>query len=321
MRIPLNTIRGAVAKKSMVPILTHVRVYQGRVQGGNGRYCIDSPCMGLYGFDFCCPADRFIKAVDACNGDPVIRLTEGGRVTLTQGKFRAILPTMPVAEYPLAVREAGARAIFDGSWLEPLKQLEPFIGEDASRPWAMGVWLADDGFMYTTNNVSAVRVAGPWSSFNEPIILPGYLVDELLRLGMEPLDVWYSQNSITFIFPDDVWLQGRLVEGQFPAQIKMMFTEETGGWPCDDIKAALDQVKPFCPDPHFPIIVMSATGISTAEGETFAHVEGLTLPNLKWHAGVLELVLAHAVELNLLVTPCAWKGANGVVGIALPLRD
>lgn len=207
-----------------------------------------------------------------------------------------------------------------GDWLPPLRALSPFIGEDASKPWAMGIWLADDGFMYATNNSTATRAPSPWSSLNEQVILPGYLVDELLRLGKEPLQILYNQNVITITFEDDTWLQGRLLEGQFPDQIKSMIPAMCDGEETGAIKDALARVKPFCPDAAFPVIRMSAEGLSTAEGEMSAVVGGMVLPDLNWHANVLELVLEHATRMQWLDVPCPWTGEQGIAGIALPLR-
>jgi hypothetical protein len=300
----------------MTPVLTHIRVYNGRIQGGNGKYCIDAPCPDLLGYDFCCPADRFIKAVDAADGEPLIKITDGGKITLSKGKFRAILPLAPVEDYPLAERERGDEAVMLGDWIPMLKALAPFIGEDASKPWAQGIWLADDGYAYATNNSSMVRIRSPWGSTNNQLILPDFMVDEILRLGQEPMQILYTHGVITVGFEDGSWLQSRLLEGQFPEKAKQLIPVDVMGEDSAPILMALDKVRGFCPDPAFPQIAMGANGIGTLDGEMSARVEGMVFPELRWHADVLGMALKHSTEMNFDSTPCAWKGADGLMGIS-----
>jgi hypothetical protein len=317
----LNIVRGAIAKKTLLPVLTHYRVYGGRIQGGNGRFCIDAPCPELAGHDFCAPAERFIKAVDACDSDPQLHLTEGGRLSISRGTFRALLPLTPNDDYPLEERgRGGEEATTLGDWLPMLRALTPFVGEDASRPAFMGIWLAGDGYAYATNNAILARAPCPWGSLNEPVILPGFLVDELIRLGREPVVVTYSATGITFGFEDGVWLQGRLLSGTWPDGVLTMCKPFDGGAEAGPVADAVRRILPFCPNEVFPEIVMDADGVATADGVMSARVQGGVFPPLRWHGKVLLTMLESATVVDFDSAPIAWRGEGGLVGVAMPLK-
>ncbi len=320
MRDALNLVRGAVAKKSMLPVLTYFRLYNGRVQGSNGRLSIDAPCPGIEGLDACVPAERFLKAVDACDGEPRMRLTDGGKLSVSRGSFRALLPTIPPADYPLAEHGDLTPAIGMGDWLPALRALAPFIGEDASKQWAMGIWLAPDGHGYATNNTALARIPVPWSATDEPLIMPGFLAEELLRLGLEPDGMSYGDGAIVVDLPGGAWIRSRLIEGQFPDSVRGMIPDDCAGVNSADVLAAVRRVRPFCPSTTFPRIILRGDGVLTEEGEMSAHVGGMALPDSKWHADVLELMLANADEVDFSQVPCPFKRSDGLVGIGLPLR-
>jgi hypothetical protein len=321
MREAINIVRGAVAKKSLLPVLTHFRIYDGRIQGGNGRLSIEAPCPELAGLDICVPADRFVKAVDACDGEPKIKITDGGKLSMSRGSFRAILPLLPPDDYPLADRRGLAPVTGIGDWLPVFRALAPFIGEDASKMWATGIWLSD-GFAYATNNAALARMPVPWSSMDEPLIVPGFAVDELLRIGQEPDGVCHGAGGVLFDLPGGAWLRSMILDGGWPNSVQGMLAGGVGDGAVESaaVLDAVRKVRPFCPSDTFPQIHLQGDGVRTEEGEMSAHVAGLMLPECRWHADVLELVLGNSDRVDFSQTPCPWDRADGLHGIALPLQ-
>ena len=72
----LSKVYGAVAEKDIVPILTHFHLYEGRIQGTNGRLCIDTPCPEISGLDVTLPAESFMKAVKVHEHDPSLSIKD-----------------------------------------------------------------------------------------------------------------------------------------------------------------------------------------------------------------------------------------------------
>jgi len=175
----LRLVRGAVAKKEIVPTLTHFHIYDGRIQGGNSRRSINCECTDLKGFNITVPAERFLKAVDACNGEPKLKVTEGGKLSISRKRFKALLPLEDHDKYPINDNPGDYKNINAESLLLALRTLQPFIGDDATRDWSNGIWI-HEGFAYATNNVVLARVEVECS---DSFILPADAEKEVLRIG------------------------------------------------------------------------------------------------------------------------------------------
>lgn len=319
MRDTLNLVRGAVSKKDLLPVLTHFHIYDGRVQGGNGRIAIDAPCPSLEGFDCTVPAERFLKAIDVCDGEPKLKLTDGGKLTVSRGKFRATLPLANHQAFPrVAADNAGGVLTLLHPILPMLRKLYNFIGEDASRPWSCGILFRDD-FAWATNNVCLARV--PYGAIRE-FVLPIFAIDELLRIGKEPSSLLIEDNSLTFSFDSGWWMRVQKLHGQWPDVTKFMPAElPADTWAADTLREAVRKVLPFCPDPKHPVINTGPDGVSTLDGEMSAAVGLDGLPPGRFRAEPLLAVLDAAKGIDLGAYPggCYWCG-DGIDGVVVGMR-
>ena len=234
----LRFVMGAVAKKDLLPAMTHFRIEGGTVRSYNGTMAISSPIA----LDIeCCPrADAMVKAIASCQEATMITVTPNGRLSIRSGKFRAIVDTIQ-GETP-HVEPEGAPLAFDGpALLEAFKVLEPFIGTDASRPFTNGV-LLDSGSAYATNNTCMVQY---WigGAFPLRVNVPRAVVREVLRVGEAPTHGQVTPDSITFHYTDGRWIRSQLLNTE---------------WPMDLISKLLDQ-------PSNPTVVPADffTGLST----------------------------------------------------------
>ena len=320
MRDTLNLVRGAVSTKDLLPVLTHFHIYEGRVQGGNGRIAIDAPCPELSGFDCTVPAERFLKAVDACDGEPRLKLTDGGKLTASRGKFRATLPLADHAAFPRLGLPMTSGSYGAAEPLLPvLRRLRPFIGEDASRPWSCGV-LFRGGYAWATNNMCLAR-----APYELPeMVLPVFAVDELLRIGAEPSSVEVLENALALRFEGGWWLRCQKLEGQWPDVARFMPAQPPErAWAADTLREAVRKVLPFCPDPKHPVVQTGGAGVSTLEGEMSAEVGcyGGDLPVARFRAEPLLAALdaARSIDLSAYPGACYWQG-EGVEGVIVGLR-
>lgn len=316
----LRFVRGAVAEKDLVPVLTHFRVYDGRIQGGNGRLSIDASCLDLKGLDITVPAERFLKAVDGCNGEPKLKITKTSKLSISHKKFKAILPLGDNESFPMNERSKGMVIVSTKTreaLLGMLRALRPFIGVDASRPWACGI-LLKDGFAYATNNVILCRVPIPWKI--DSINLPSFAVDELLRIGEIPSCLWIDDTSITFEY-EDAWLKSQLFDLEWP-DIEKFFAAQTTKKVSPLLFESIQRIIPFCPDPKFPVIKFSEEGVSTADGDMMAEVKGIKLPDAIFRAEPLLAVLSVAthIDFSTYPAPSPWKGENGLEGIFIGVK-
>lgn len=305
----LEIVRGAVSTKDLLPVLTHLHIYAGRIQGANGRLNIDTPCGMLARIEATVPADRFIKAVEMCNGTPSLKVTET-KLVLSRGSFRAQLPLADHSSFPRAeVLPTGWKAL-EGGLLSVLRILRPFISTDAIRPWACTALLQAD-YGWATNNVSIIRTPLPraWSGV---LMLPVFLIDELLRIDIEP-EAWLQDvNHIMFRLPGGTWIRSQKFVGEWPDNAFGLIKEVENSISADKLYAAVEAILPFCPDKNFPIIHTGPKGVSTTEGETYAEVNDIVLPEAAFNAAALAQVLQLAKEIDLThyPKPCPFKGDN-----------
>lgn len=319
MQAAIRLVRGAVSTKDLIPVLTHFHIYNGRIQGANGRVAIDTALPGVKSaaLDITVPAERFLRAVDACDGAPTLTLISDSKLRVKRGGFTALLPLADHASYPRE-EKTGEAVQLTSTILPILRCLRAFISDDASRPWSMGIFFKN-GYAYATNNAVMVRAPAPWAAL-QGVNLPVYAVDELLRINCEPTALYQSANSLVFEW-SDAWLKAQVLTGAWP-DVAARFDGLDTGAPIDAaLLAAITTVLPFCLNPKFPVIIFSATGISTEDGDCAAAVDVAGLPAGRFRAEVLQAVLQIAETANFAAypAPIGFSG-DGVVGMFVGMR-
>lgn len=337
MLTALQFVKGAVSKKDLQPILTHFHLYdtpegQYRIQGYNGRIAIDAPMPATGIPNITVPADMFLKAMKLTIGEKQKVTMTDGKLVIKNGKTVLKLPVMEHDEFPRLTPQGGR---FDpveakSNLIPVLKALRPFVSEDASRPWSVGVMVTGD-MAYATNNVCCVMT--PVHVFRAQdndlaVNLPGAAVDELIRIGQEPKSMQSDGNSITFHYPDGSWLFAHLVADKWPlARLKEMLGAIDWEVPqiTNELYDAVDTVRGFSPDPDRPNIIMRNTDVSTELGDkSSAQVGGFNFTTpAAFHVKPLMLALAAATyfDPSKYPKPCPFMNEDkSVKGVIMGVR-
>ena len=329
MKKILNFVKGAVSTKDLVPVLTNFHFYDGRVQGGNGRVTIDAP-LDLGGSDITVPAVPFLRAIDACDDvldfeDGSLSITKAGRLSVKSGSFKSILPLSDNTDFPRAEVDLSVGMLWKPApgFIKALRTIRPLIGDDASRPWACGA-LFKNGYIYATNNVIMVRI--PWAMPDDVCInIPSFAIEELIRVGEEPAGFMFSDTSAVFVYGNQAegtrWIKTQLFESAWPDADKFFTDEELAPVPVG-LLDAVNKVVPFCPDKKHPVITLNSEGVHTAEGDMSASVANLELPEGRYRAEPLTLVLQQATAIDLTKYPGAvpFVGQNGLQGVMVGMK-
>lgn len=317
----LHFVRGAVADKGrdLVPVLTHFCVYQDRIQGADGRISIDAPCAGI-GFEGVVPAERFLKAVDACAGEPGLRVTDKGKLVVERKPFRALLPLQAMEAFPKTDPSAGEKIAVLSGLIEALRQLRPFMSDDAERPWASTIYFDQEQAtaLAATNAMIAMVSCNP---FRESLQLPVFCVDELLRIGTPPL--MYSQDAVSVTFWwKDRWLRAQKIVAEWPVLTARKWLSERPKLQAipGDLVQTIERMVPFCNDPKFPIIYFKANGLSTAAGDTQAEVSGFKLGEAAFHAENLLPMLRVCDKMFIAKDAAHFSGGTSFRGVMSILR-
>ena len=313
----LQFVRGVVAERDVVQALTHFCIHQDHIQGSNGRITIDAPCPGV-GFEAVVPAEQFLRAVDACGGEPKIRFTDTGKLVVEKKPFRAYLPNLPLDQYPRMDPSGGKKTKPKTPLLPTLRLLRPFLGDDADRKWAATMVFINGSALASSNVMIA---SAKCEAFAGEIQLPFYLIDELLRIGTEPEAYALDASSITFFWGKQ-WMKGQLILGEWPLETaKKWLAEKTKMVPVPPMLAAsVERLVPFCPDPKFPVIHFNKGGIATALGDMQADIAGFDVGEGAFRAENLGPMLSRSDKIGMAERAALFTGPGGFKGIMAKLR-
>lgn len=296
-------------------MLTHVLIYANRMQGGDGIITIDAPFECKLP-PMAIPGQKFLNAVVACGGSPNLDVTDAGRLSVKKNSFKAFLTCLPGADFPCDTLTGDSHSV-PVTLLTVLAKLRPFVSQDASRPWSMGMRF-DAGYAYATNNVILARVPIDWDG--PPLVLPRVAINALLELKELPGDVYLTDTSAAFTYNDNSWLKARMQVDGWPNVGAMLDKGDYTSLPVvpAGLLEAVQKVKRFCTNVKFPTIVLSEAGVSSDDGGgDIAAVDGLSLPESQYNADMLETVLTNAThaDFSLYPAPCVFKGDGGLEGI------
>jgi DNA polymerase III sliding clamp (beta) subunit (PCNA family) len=206
----LKFVRAAVSKNDLQPTLAHFLLRPGSILANNGALAIQAP----FDVDLTCAphAGQFFKAIAACEG--VIALTlEAGRLIVRSGRFKSAVDCCDAARFPI-VEPGGTCYRVQAPIIPVLEKLAPFMSTDELRPWACGVYLANNS-AFATNNISIIE---HWLPVAFPVLanLPAEAVKELCRLKVEPESVQAEPHQVTFNLPGGAWVCCKVLTYKFP---------------------------------------------------------------------------------------------------------
>jgi DNA polymerase III sliding clamp (beta) subunit (PCNA family) len=314
----LKFVQGAVAKKELLPAMTHFAIEKGFVRAYNGSLALCAP------IDFkvdCKPkAIPLINAISQCEQGIELEMTKGGRLKVSSGSFKAFVDC--IDEDTPHVHPEGERVEFNGDvMLRALKAVEPFIGTDASRVWNCGV-LMDGESMFATNNVVAVEY---WLGAKMPfkINVPSKAIDEMLRIDEPPTHAQVTENSITFHYADARWVRTQLYPTTWP-DIRAILDAPHTPLPVDArVFEGMRKLQKFT-DQIGRVYVQDGTLRTAPKGDLDEGAK-YEVPGLGWDGIynasmflLLDGVATHA-DFTAHPKPCIWYG-NNIRGAIIGMR-
>lgn len=311
----LKFVQGAVARKDFVPALTHFQIKDGFIRGFNGKIALCAPID--LDLDATPKAAPFIKAIEVCRDTVELSLTPKGRLAIRSGSFRAFIDCLEEEEFP-TVEPEGDEVVPDGGLLDALRVLAPFTAEDASRPWAQGVLFRGPS-AFATNNVIAIE---RWLGYNfpVPINVPKDAIQELLRIGEEPMKLSVSDSSVTFHFSGGRWLRTQTHSLEWPDISRVLDVEASPKPFPDGFFEAVEDLTPFVD--AIGSIYFREDGMSTShEPGVGASVAIKGLPEGCFHYKQLEKLngVATKIDFSLYPKPCPFYG-DRLRGVIVGMR-
>lgn len=305
MLADLKFVQGSVAKKDFLPAMTHFAIDNGRVRGFNGTIALCSPIP----FDISCKpkAEPLVKAIANCNETVALAITPAGRLSIKSGSFKAFIECIE-GETAHVEPEGEEMEINGAELLRAVKAVQPFVGDDASRPWTNGVLFRDES-AFATNNVSLVEY---WvgSHFPVTVNIPRAAVKEIVRIDEAPIRAQLTERSFTLHYEGDRWIRSQLLPTDWP-DLKRILDKPSNQQPLPaSLFEGLDVVRPFVD--KMGRVFFQNGGIAThevdGEGASFA-IDEFTHDGV-YNIEILRLLqgVADSIDFTTYPAPCMFQG-------------
>lgn len=306
----LKFVKGAVQRNGVTPELEHFTIKDGRVTGFNGYMALSSPLP--LDIEAMPKADLFHKALEACGDSIAIALTPNGRLHIRSGTFSAYIPCIDKAVYD--AQPEGESFPAPKGMAAAFARMLPFVGDDASRPWAMGLSIA--GGTYTaTNNVILLQL---WDGHQLPTVnCPRFAVAEVARLKVDPVEICIGNGSISFLYENGRWLRSQVLATDWPVEMmNKILNRESAPVPVPEgFFDAVDKLAPFTTEGpsspiHFTEVGMTTGAPGSSEGAGVA-MEGLP-DGAAFRLKALQLLRneVKTIDLGMHPAPCLFFGDN-----------
>lgn len=304
----LKFVQGAVQRNLVAPELEHFIIKDGRITGFNGYMALSAPLP--INIDAMPKADLFHKALAACGDSIAISMTPNGRLHIRSGTFSAYVPCNDRAVYE-ALPEGEAFSAPKGMAAAFARML-PFIGDDASRPWAMGLAI-ENGCYTATNNVILLQL---WDGHQIPAVnCPRFAVAEVARIREDPVEIRVGNGSISFLYENGRWIRSQVLATEWPVDLmnRILDRESRPEALPDGFFEAVDKLAPFTKDGPSSPLHFTADGLATgAPGSSEgAAVELPGLPaGAAFRLKALQLLKneVKTIDLNTHPAPCLFFG-------------
>lgn len=271
----LKFVQGAVGKKDFIPAITHFCIENGTVRSYNGTIALCSPIA--CDLNIKPKAIPMVQAIGKCTEATAMSVLSNGRLHIKSGRFNTRIEC--IEESQSHVLPEGIEIPIDGAGLlNAIRAVQPFVGTDASRPWATGVLLRGQS-AFATNNVCLVEAWVGGTPFPRVVNLPRACVAELVRIGQAPIRAQFHEHSVTFHYDNGRWLRTQLYSTDWPAAIHQILEGDSNPKPIPkEVFVALDQIRPFMN--KLQQVFVSPKGVRTH----FDHNDGASA-DVEWFTG------------------------------------
>lgn len=233
----LALVRPALASKPHIPALTHVAFDSVYAYAYNDITGISVRC-GV-DLELCLPGELLIKALSNLPADEVlIQLPEAGGVSLSAGRSKLKLPSMPLDSFPFTLPDTEAAGTFEltKDLLRGLELCLVAVSTDPTHPAQMGVTIEADATLYSTDSVTMSRYKSDGKvdlPGNVPVILPTYFCNQLVLIGkafpQELITIEVRDNSLIARFGEEATLFTKVVLDLEPMDFNRVIKKYCGG--------------------------------------------------------------------------------------------
>jgi hypothetical protein len=309
MKIALKWIGDALSSKDIVSGKSFYKVAASEIRATDGRLIAGHPWPD--DTEFVVPGEEFEAVFKRMKQEPTIKKTDKG-IAIRSGLFHGSINTLSLDKWAYPGVEDAVWQSIPGDLMMVLKQLRPFVSDNAMQKWATCVAL-ENSWAYATNNVA---LAGAYcTGLDCMALLPVWAVDFVLA-RTEGLTRWaWASNYVAFQWDNGAWMRASLVVGQFPeraaAMIREAVKEKTTQKIDDDYRQAFVDVAEMAEDTI--MIYQDRIVAKFKQAEVIANIQNKVPPEVEcsiWGASFLlpAIMIADSWAPDSWPKPAPFKG-------------
>lgn len=311
MKKEVEWITDALSSKNIAREMTHYRVLDGEIGATDGRLIAGHPFP--HNGPFLVPGAEFEKLLKRMPADPTIEVQQDC-IVLKAGRSRGTIQTLPVTEWVFKGVEHDDWAPAPEGLVDTLRDLRPFVSDNATQTWAMGICL-NNGYAYATNNVVLAGVRCEQLG-NIEAILPLWAIDFIIDREEGLTDWQWTEDYVAFRWESGAWMRATIIADKFHEQAARMIKSAEQAMPSTAITKEFRESLTRAVGLSDGVITIDGKQMQwtfgaarleeTHEGDVFASLNESTL----WSAKHLASVVACAThwEPGNWPKPCVFKG-------------
>lgn len=259
--ISLEAVRGAVADKPIVPILTHVLFAKKYVLAFDSEIGIRHDLPTEFPAEFNIRHETFLKLVKALSAEDVELVLEGKKIQVRCGSHKSTL-TQIEEKYPEPHFSGDVEAWRDvpAGFKEGLERALMAVSGDAANRALSAVYIKDD-FIYGADGKKGVRCKVPGLGAPEMLLGPK-AVKEVIKQG-NPKRMAVKGSHVLFDYVNLTLLAALRESAPFPAVMfdKLMSNRKAQHPIPDGFKEAMGRLRLFSKGMDVPKVWLNNTGL------------------------------------------------------------
>lgn len=313
----LDAVKGAVPKKSMTQILTHVLIEESSIYGFDSEIGVKAKLECSPELRFNVPFEKFNNLIRGLNESEVVFALDGKKVTLKCGRHQSVMQQIIEDTFPKPHYEDGVWKQVPTGFKEALERAL-LATSDREQEKILSSVMIQKAVIVSTDRTKLVRCVLESPLQDDPILLARKAVTEIIRLGnpikMMVSGAWsvWDYGNLTFM--------ARLREGarEFP-DVNRLFDSikpTADELVPDGLVGILQRLKLFSEDKAFTVRDGFGKTELVAQGETANAVETIdsmkVIESKKFPCDPLAEAAPYAEQMNWMGKgmPMYMKGQN-----------
>lgn len=220
LRKAITQVSSAVAKKDVVPLLTHYYFARNQIIASDGRITACAPCDDLKGIE-CLTSASQVDALMLRLRDPIEIKQADNVLSMSSGRYRGRVETLPEDQEYYFVKPEGDKFDLSETFFDSLRILRKFVSEDATHMWSICVAMRGK-YLMASNNKSLAVTPHNMEYKGEECLIPVWAVDFILERTEGLTQFSVGGGAMSFYWTDGSWMRAQLVMGTFPSIAEQM---------------------------------------------------------------------------------------------------